>query len=123
MTHQKNNFGKKTARFVTGSLIAGSMLSLGAADLTASNLNDFEELGSGGELRAELLGQSAQGAYSLEFTCGENTCGGGDDAKGKENNCGGDQGGDGKEANKKEGKQEGKDGEAKCGESSCGGLQ
>lgn len=110
------NFKKNS--LLTGSIVAGALLSV--SNVEAANLLDFQFLGTGAQLRSQLLSNaftsslvtSAEGLKSIEATCGDKK----DDAKAKDATCG---------ANKKaEAKaKDGKCGEGKCGEGKCGGKK
>jgi uncharacterized low-complexity protein len=94
-----------TAKFlVAGSLIAGALFGLQGATNAASL--HYKVLGSGADVRTELMGSGAH--MSLEGTCGAGKT---DTTKSKDHKC----------AAKKDskGKAKGKDG--KCGQGKCGG--
>lgn len=93
-----------TKFLVAGSLIAGSLFGLQGTTEAASL--HYRTLGSGAELRTELLG-SGTGA-KLEGTCG---AGKSDTTKSKDHKCAAKKG--------SKGKGKGKDG--KCGQGKCGG--
>lgn len=86
---------KKTkSNFIKGTLVAGALLSVSALSATpnASSLFDYNALGSGSEVRSEILHTEANPFSNFEAKCGE----------------------------KKEAKSEGKKAEGKCGEGKCG---
>jgi len=88
---------------LTGLVIASAILGLSNISANATTLTNYSSLGSGSELRAELLGKAATSLKAIELGCGEKK-----DAKGKD--C--SKAKDGKKCEK------GKDG--KCGEGKCG---
>lgn len=88
--------------FATG-LLAGSVLSLGALQANATNLLNYQDLGSGAQVRAELLRSERSLVGSYELSCGEKKT----ESKAAEQKCG-------------EGKAESKSAEHKCGEGKCG---
>ena len=104
------------AALATGTVLLGS-----ASVASAGNLFSFEDLGSGSELRSELIAKNNPAAIGsfvnnsdLELKCGEGKCG--------EGKCG-EAGKEGKKAKKAESTKAGehKCGEGKCGEGKCGG--
>ncbi len=133
---------KKTA-LVSGALLTGSLVGLNPLNANSGDLFDYSDLGSGAELRSELLEQNqspfdaakaAEGMTTIKFSelkCGEGKCGEGEKKEAKK---------DGKdktekaskdskkasakpESDKKEGKKEAKKdktSESKCGEGKCG---
>ena len=126
-----------------GSLIAMGALAFGIADSNASDLFTVEDLGTGAELRSELVGNhnsmiDAEALNSaMELSCGEKSEEtSGSKTKAKESKCGEGKCGEGKSEkaakSKKETKtakkakkgktEEAKCGEGKCGEGKCGGL-
>lgn len=124
----------KTKRnFIKGTLVAGALLSITALNATpnASNLFDYNTLGSGAEVRSEILHSNANPFNSFEAKCGEKS---GEKAEGKkaEAKCGeakcGEKKADGKKTDTKKAsakkgkgkKAEAKSTEAKCGEGKCG---
>lgn len=64
---EKNSISKL---FVTGTLIAGTVLASGLSQTSGSNLFSFRSLGTAGELRAELTGNAAIPSNAYELTCG-----------------------------------------------------
>lgn len=78
----------------TGSIVAGSLLSVSTA---SANPFNFTDLGSGSQLRTALLDNLVSQKYNLDLACGEKS----KDHTSKENKS--------------------KDG--KCGEGKCGGKQ
>jgi uncharacterized low-complexity protein len=94
----------KTKLVLKGSLLAGSIISLGALQANANELIRAENLGSGGEVRATLLASERTLDNAIELKCGEK-----EESKAKE------------ETKKSESKtKEAKCGEGKCGEGKCG---
>ncbi len=118
------------AAIVAGSLLAGMSFTV-PANATTENLLDYNELGSGSELRADVLQMNNPLAFSevdtdkyLEMKCGEGTCGETKDKKkdkskkkvdkkkAKEGKCG-------KDSKKKKDKKDKKAKEGQCGGGSC----
>ena len=101
------------SKITLASLIVGFS---GAADVQAANNLSITEMGSGAQVRAQILGQlgATQAPIQLaEKEGGEGKCG--------EGKCGEKDGGEGKCGEGKCGEKDGKDGgEAKCGEGKCG---
>lgn len=93
----------KTKLVLKGSLLAGSIISLGALQANAEELVHAENLGSGGEVRATLLASERVLDNAIELKCGEK-----EETKAK------------KKSKKSESKSESKSEEAKCGEGKCG---
>jgi len=87
---------KNKRNFIKGTLVAGALLSITALSATpnASSLFEYNALGSGAEVRTEILHSTASPFNNFEAKCGE------------------------KSAKKTEA--ETKSGEAKCGEGKCG---
>ena len=125
MNDKKKNSVKNI--LLTGTIVAGSVL--GINSLNAANVDTFKysELGSGGELRAELLENSVTDIRAIELSCGEKSkdskskdakCGEKDakatktDSKSKDAKCG--------EKDAKATKSDSKSKDAKCGEGKCG---
>jgi uncharacterized low-complexity protein len=104
MNDKKKNTVKNI--LLTGSIVAGSVL--GLSSINAANVETFKysELGSGGELRAELLHNSVTDIRAIEMNCGEKST----DSKTKDAKCG----------EKKAKATESKTKDAKCGEGKCG---
>ena len=90
---------KRKRNFIKGTLVAGALLSVTALSATpnASNLFDYNALGSGAEVRSEILHSETSPFNNLEAKCGEKST---TTAEGK--------------------KAEAKCGEGKCGEGKCG---
>ena len=130
----------KNKKMISGSLILGSIVGLSGLQANASELFNYNDLGSGSEVRSQLLGSERALDNALELSCGEKS-----EGKTSEQKCGEE----GKKAKKKEGKAteskcgeegskakstekssskkeskatESKCGEGKCGEGKCGGL-
>lgn len=93
---------EKKSNLVTCSMIAGALLSVSA--VKASNLLDYNPLGTAGEVRSSLV-------KSIEATCGEKKKA--DEKKAKDAKCG-----EKKAKDAKCGERKAKDG--KCGEGKCG---
>ncbi|MCX6182251.1 MAG: hypothetical protein NT150_10015 [Bacteroidetes bacterium] len=117
----------KTKNILSGSLIASALF--GAAGLTSLSANtstDFNNLGSGSEVRNVLLNNSAKsyGESTYEMACGkDHKCGKKDSTatKSGDHKCGEAKCGEKKkEAAKKSDKKEGKAKDQKCGEGKCG---
>jgi uncharacterized low-complexity protein len=90
---------KKRSNLIKGTLLAGAFLSITALSATpnSSSLFDYNALGSGAEVRSEILHSNATPFNNFEAKCGEKTK---KTAEGK--------------------KAEAKCGEGKCGEGKCG---
>ncbi len=107
-----------------GSMIAGAIMSLTSISANAATLTNYSSLGTGGQVRSELL-SSVSSFGNLELKCGENKtkeskCG---EDKSKEAKCGENKGKEakcGEKSKKDDKKKEGKGKEAKCGEGKCG---
>lgn len=144
----KTNKNLKKTALVSGALLTGSLVGLNPLNAHSGDLFDYSDLGSGAELRSELLEQNqspfdaakaAEGMTTIKFSelkCGEGKCG--------EGKCGEDEKKEAKkdgkektekaskdskkasaksESDKKEGKKEAKKdktSESKCGEGKCG---
>lgn len=83
----------------TGSVIASAIIGLSSLTASAASISNYSSLGTGGDVRSELLTTSSSVGFS-ELACGEK--------KTKEAKCG------------EKGKKKGKAKEAKCGEGKCG---
>lgn len=134
----KNN---KLKNLAAGTIMLSS-LSLLSVDANAENLFNTEDLGTGSDLRSNILEANLNSPAfinaTIELKCGEGTCGEGKKKaegekaetkaveKTSEHKCGeGKCGEEKKEMKKAEGekatpKAEGKTGEHKCGEGKCG---
>lgn len=118
----------------TGAVLAGSLANVQAADLFSA-----EDLGTGAELRSELIvknnplveSTSFLNNSDIELKCGEGKCGekkeakaGKKEGKSAEHKCGegkcGEKKAEKKGEKKAEKKTEGKSTEHKCGEGKCG---
>lgn len=98
----------KSATVLTSALLTGSLAGF-AASGTQNNLLDYSSMGSGSEVRSEIMNMNAPNILHNESTYkfGELKCGEGEGEK--------------KAEKKKEGKKvEGKTSEHKCGEGKCG---
>ena len=126
MGKSTNKLGKSL--FFAGSVAAMSMFGSGSADADNADLFNYNELGSGAQVRTELMHTTSSDALNLENKCGSKT----EEAKCGEGKCG--EGKEEKETEKEESKKEkseenkeekaekeGKTEEAKCGEGKCGG--
>ena len=128
----------KISALATGTLMLGAFAN---GNSIAADTGGFEDLGSGAELRSELLANNNPVQFmnnrEVELKCGEGTCGekskeGKADSKEKakasddkaaEHKCGEGKCGEEKKADKKEKKAKASDdkaGEHKCGEGKCG---
>lgn len=102
---------------LTASIIAGALTSLTSLNANANQLFNYSSLGTGAEVRSELLNTSNSGSKVIELECGnkstEKT-----NSKTPEAKCG--------DKNKKKTTtnnnttQKGKTSEGKCGEGKCG---
>ena len=106
MNDKKKNSVKNI--LLTGSIVAGSVLGLSTLNASATETFKYSELGSGGELRTELLQNSVTDFRAIELNCGEKTT----DSKSKDAKCG--------EEKAKATKADSKSKDAKCGEGKCG---
>ena len=113
---KKTNLNKKIG-LLSGALLTGMIAGLSVEEIQAADLLDFASLGTGAEVRNELidmnLDQNTIPVGTLKFTLLEGKCGG------DEKNAKGDK----KDAKKGDVKSEdakGKTGESKCGEGKCG---
>ncbi len=115
----------KTKNILSGSLIASALFgAAGLASLSANNSTDFNNLGSGSEIRSALLSNSAKsyGESTFEMACGkDHKCGKDSTAtKSGDHKCGeGKCGEKKKEVKKSDKKAEGKVADHKCGEGKC----
>ncbi|MDZ7778077.1 MAG: hypothetical protein U5L09_21895 [Bacteroidales bacterium] len=114
---------KKSAAIVTGTIVAGTFSV--SAQAGQANLFDYQNLGSGAELRSELLEMNSARYKTFEMKCGgkeEAKKDKSSEAKCGEGKCGGEDKKDTTKKGKKEAKKaEAKNAEAKCGEGKCGG--
>jgi uncharacterized low-complexity protein len=90
---------KKKMSFIKGTLVAGALISVSALSATpnASSLFDYSALGSGAEVRSEILHSNTSPFNNFEAKCGEKSA-----------------------TTTKTTASEGKKAEAKCGEGKCG---
>lgn len=92
---------RSVGAMITGTIISGAILSAGSVN--AAEMFSFNDLGSGAELRSELLDDATTGMKAFEATCGDKKASSDEkassDDKAAEHKCG-----------------EGKCGEGKCGE-------
>lgn len=127
----------KSTALATGTVLIGSLANVQAADLFSA-----EDLGTGAELRSELIvknnplveATSFLNNSDIELKCGEGKCGEGKCGEGKEkkaekgkesktseHKCGEGKCGEGKEKKAEKSTKESKSSEHKCGEGKCGG--
>ncbi|MBN2347767.1 MAG: hypothetical protein JXJ22_02950 [Bacteroidales bacterium] len=116
MKNEKRNF--KTTAVLTGALVTGAITSL-SANVTTSELLNYQNLGSGAELRTELLKINSS---SLDATRAVNAV---KTIKFSELKCGEGKCGSDKKEKKAESKSDttavkSKAAESKCGEGKCG---
>jgi len=127
---------KKRANLIKGTLVAGALLSVTALSAipNSSSLFNYRVLGSGAEVRSEILHSDASRSNNFEAKCGEKTETKAEsevkstEAKCGEGKCGeGDKKVEGKQTKKeakaakaKSAETETKAKEAKCGEGKCG---
>lgn len=83
------NKKKKTAKniLLTGTIIAGSVIGLGSLNANTLETFKYHELGSGGELRSELLNNFSSDIIALELDCGEDSKKAEDTKKAKDKNA------------------------------------
>ena len=105
------NTNKGLGALITGTLMAGAVLSSSSAN--ANELFSYDDLGSGSELRADLLDASNTGFKSPEAKCGKAKA----ESKASDHKCGEGKCGEAK-ADMKAG--DSKAAEHKCGEGKCG---
>ncbi|MCK9422198.1 MAG: hypothetical protein M0Q38_06340 [Bacteroidales bacterium] len=110
-----------------GSLIAGAFITIAGLSSTASNLVSYNRLGSGSEIRANLIesASSAVNFRTLELKCGDSTAmkkptDKTKDAKNGINQKDTKKAGATTGASKDGKKTEGKSKDGKCGEGKCG---
>lgn len=129
---------KNTKRTVlTGSFIAGAFMATSSLNASESNLFSYNDLGTGSEIRANLLEQDGSDfrTYLMDQKCGEETKkvkeGEKAESKSPEAKCGEGKCGENKaaktesketkeEVKSEEAGKESKASEAKCGEGKCG---
>jgi len=109
------NSNKGLGALITGTLMAGAILGTSAAN--ANELFSYDDLGSGSELRADLLDASNTGFKSPEAKCGEAKAEAKTESKSADHKCG-EAKAEMKSADSKAA--EHKCGEGKCGEGKCG---
>ena len=133
------NTDNKNKTLIGGTLLAGSIIGLGGIQAHATELFTCDDLGSGAELRAELVKSERTLSHSLELKCGEK--GAKKEGKASEAKCGENKaeakeeapaegkvkeakcGEEGKKAKEESKSTEHKCGEGKCGEAKCGGAE
>lgn len=113
----------KRKQLVAGVFFTSAMIACGTLGASAANALSFRDLGSGSELRTELLETSSR--FNHDQKCGAKTDSTKVESKSKEAKCGEGKCGDDKkdkkaEAKSTEAKKESKAKEAKCGEGKCG---
>lgn len=112
-----NDNTKKTVKniLLTGSIVAGSVIGLSGLNANATETFKYSELGSGAEVRTELLQSSSSDIRMIDMSCGE------DHKEAKKEKKEGKEKKD-KKAETKEAKasKESKSTEHKCGEGACG---
>ena len=91
-------------KFIGGSILAGSLIGLTGLQANAAELFTNDDLGSGSEVRADLVKSERTIQNSLELKCGE---------EGKAST----------ETKTESKSSEAKCGEGKCGEGKCGGEE
>jgi uncharacterized low-complexity protein len=114
---------KKTS-LLTGSLVAGVLLSTSNVAEAATNNLTFDYLGTGATVRTQLLANGTvnvltsvtDGLKSIEGKCGDKNATKKAETKSKDAKCGEGKCGDKKAAKKAEAKSK----DAKCGEGKCG---
>lgn len=134
---QNHNTMKNTTKniMLTGSLVIGSAIGLSGLNAQAGESLSYTDLGSGSELRSELLHSPSADLRAYEMSCGEATkTEAKKDSKSKEMKCGEGKCGE-KKAEKKDtdktkdakadvksekAQKDSKSKEAKCGEGKCG---
>lgn len=102
MNDKKKNAVKNI--LLTGTIVAGSVLGINGLNASTVETFKYSELGSGGELRAELLQHAVTDIRAIEMSCGEKST----DSKSKDAKCG--------EKDAKATKADAKSKDAKCGE-------
>ena len=109
---------KKKRNLIASAVAAASVVAL--SNINASNNSiTFNTLGSGAEVRSEILSNNGLSKLINDLKCGENRASTNiEKAKGKEGKCG-----EGKCGEKKAKGKEGKCGEGKCGEKKAKGKE
>ncbi len=121
----------KSAVLLTTAVVGGTVLTFGAESLNSNDLLEYSSLGSGAELRTELLDINSISSKAIDRMNSETT------VKFSELKCGEGKCGEDKKEDTKETKKEGakteatkaeatkadesKTSESKCGENTCGG--
>lgn len=117
---KKSNFAKSS--IVAGSIVCAAMFSGNVLKADDAKLFSYDNLGSGSQVRTELLysgGSLEFDAKCGEGKCGEGKCGGKKETEKEENKKGKNEKSE-KSEKSEEKEQEGKSKEAKCGEGKCG---
>lgn len=108
---------EKKRNLIGGSIVAGAILAVSGLTTNAAGMFSYNNLGTGEEVRTNLLSSNGNNAKTLELTCGTKEKTDSTAKKGKDGKCG-----EGKCGEKKKmdstGTKKGKDG--KCGEGKCG---
>ena len=135
---------KNTKKIIGGSIVLGSVVGLGGIQANAAELFNYNDLGSGSEVRSQLLQTERSIDNAIELSCGEKSEKKAE-SKSSEHKCGeGKCGEEGKKEGKSEKAEKGekaeksskkekkaseskatesKCGEGKCGEGKCGGNE
>ena len=106
---------KGLGALITGTLMAGAVF--GTSTASANELFSYDDLGSGSELRADLLDASNTGFKSPEAKCGEAKADAKTESKSADHKCGEGKCGEAKADMKAT---DSKAAEHKCGEGKCG---
>ncbi len=119
-----NQSKRNLGAIITGTIMSGALL--GTTTANATDIFNYDDLGSGAELRSDLLDASNTGFKSPEAKCGEGKCGDEKaETKAADHKCGEGKCGEEKASAKEESSEakaaEHKCGEGKCGEGKCGG--
>jgi len=115
----KNQKKSSERSLLTASIIAGALTSLTSISANANTLFNYASLGTGAEIRSELLNSSHSNSKVIELECGNKSNEKSNaNSKTGEAKCG--------DKNKKKSStgntsQKGKTTEGKCGEGKCGG--
>ena len=124
---QDKNKSNTKGILLAGSIIAGSLLGFGTPrTINANNLFDYNNLGSGAELRSILLNTSPN--RNLEMKCGnksESKDNSKADSKTKDASCGANKKAAAKNSSEKamSKKMDSKSKDGKCGEGKCGSTK
>jgi len=115
---------KKKKNLLTGALVAGAIITGSALNMNVANAFSFRTLGSGSDLRANLLKTDTNPDLLFELKCGEKKADT-TNQKVKDAKCGEGKCGDEKtiiksDTSNTETSNESKTKDAKCGEGKCG---